>query len=112
MDHYFFDGHVHSQLTLGQNTRCIDSEGCSILYHQNGLHGHTIIYHVDLGENSNTWRENDPWIYANNRDAYILIVNCGLPNHWVCCNGDLEYSGCFGTTTQGVRNTVHQHGQR
>ena len=65
-------------------------------YHKNGCRGHHRRAIGGLGEKSNTWRENGTWIYVNHHDPYILTVNFVLPNHWVCCNGDLECSGCFG----------------
>ena len=71
-------------------------------YDQNCCHGHHRRALADLGEKSNTRRENGPWIYAKHHDPYILAVNCGLPNHWVYCNGDLECVGCFGAPPQGV----------
>ena len=61
-----------------------------------------------LGGKSNTWRKNWIWIYANHHNQYILTVNCGLPNHWVCYNGYLESSGFSGAPPQGGWNTAHQ----
>ena len=46
-------------------------------------------------------KKNGPWIYSNHHGTYILTVNCGLPNHFVSCNIDLECSGFSGAPTQG-----------
>ena len=81
-------------------------------YHQNGCHVHHKKALGGLGEKSNTWRENGTWIYANHTDPYILTINCGFPNHWVCCTGDIGCSGFFGAPPQGERKTDHQHGWR
>ena len=62
-------------------------------YFQNGCHSNYVGSLGYLGDKSNTWRENGPWIYANYHDPYILTVNFGLPNHWICCNGYLDCSG-------------------
>ena len=72
--------------------------------------GHHIRTLGNLRENSNTWRGNGPWIYANHHNTYILTINYGITNHCVCCNGDIECSGWFGAPPQGGRNTVHSRG--
>ena len=37
----------------------------------------------DLGENSNTWRENGTWIYANHNNPLILsVVGALVYQHW------------------------------
>ena len=51
-----------------------------------------------------------PWNYATHHNSYILMLDCGLPNHYVCCNGDLDYIGCSLTPALGVQNTFHQCG--
>ena len=62
-------------------------------YYQNVCH----VYHRRalgyLGYKNNTWRQNGTWIYANHHNPYIMTVNCGLINHWVCCNVYLYFSG-------------------
>ena len=55
----------------------------------------------NLGEKSNTWRENGPCIYSTHRDPYILALNYGLPNNWVCSNGYIDCSRCSGATKLG-----------
>ena len=70
-------------------------------YHQNGCHGHHRRELGDLGENNNTWRQNVPWVFTNHHNPIILTVNCGLPNNWVRCNGDLECIGYVGEPQQG-----------
>ena len=69
-------------------------------YRKNVFHRHHRRALGDLGDKSNTWRQKGPWIYANHKYPYILTVNCGTPNHWLCCNGYLEFSGCFGAPPQ------------
>ena len=70
-------------------------------YYQNGCHGHHRRALGNLGEKSNTWRENETLIYANHHDPYILKVNCGIPNPRECSNGYLECIGSFGVPLQG-----------
>ena len=76
--------------------------------HQKGYHGHHRIAFEDFGDKSSTLRQNGTWIYANHHDPYILTVHCGLPNHWIYCIGDIEFSSFFGAPPQGGIHTIHQ----
>ena len=112
LDHYFLAGHAQSHLTLGWNTGCGDSEGCSMPYHKNVCRGYHRGGLEGSGEKSNTWRQNWPWIYATHCDIYTPTVNSRISNNWARCNGDLECSGCFGATSLRGWSTVYEGGWR
>ena len=61
-----------------------------------------------LGRRATHGGKNGPWVYANHNNPYTLMANCGIPNHWLFCNGNIECSGCIGEPPQGRLNTVHQ----
>ena len=106
------DVHAHNHMPWVWTSVCCVYEVCPIPYHQNVCHGHHIRALGDLGENGSTWRQKGIWIYFNHHNPYMLMVNCGVTNKWVCCNGDLDCSALFCAPPQGGWNTVHQRGWR
>ena len=107
MDRYSLAIHAQNYLPWGWNTGYCVYGVYPIPCHQNKWHGHHRRALRYLGEKSNTWRVNGPWIYANHHDPYILTVNFGLTNIWIFFNGDIECSGWFSAPSQGGWNTVH-----